>query len=69
MWNTILNGLKSWKTLSPAVVSAFFGFVLAKPQYFAPIIQDIAAYACAGGLIVFGIYAKDVANTKGGTTP
>lgn len=51
------QGFTDWKTTVPAVISAFFGFVLFKPEYFFPVVQDIAAYVFAGGLTVFGIYA------------
>ena len=56
----MLNGLKDWKTTVPAILAAFFGFVLFKPEYFPPVMQDIAAYAFAGGLAAFGIYANSV---------
>ena len=51
--------MKDWKTTLSAGFTAFFGFVLLYPGYFAQIIQDVAGYAAVGGLIAFGIAAKD----------
>jgi hypothetical protein len=52
--------MRDWKTTIPALLSAFFGFVLFKPQYFPPVVQDLSLYVFLGGLAVFGVYARQV---------
>ena len=49
----------NWKTTLFAVVAAIAGFVMFKPEYFAPIIRDVAAYIFAGGLAGLGWQAAD----------
>jgi len=51
--------MANWKTTLTAFVSAFFGFVVFKPQYFSPVMVDVAAYIFAGGLAFFGIVSAD----------
>ena len=51
--------MKDWKTTTSAILTAFFGFVLLSPQYFYPVIVDVAEYAAIGGFIAFGINAAD----------
>jgi len=51
--------MKDWKTTTSAILTAFFGFVLLSPQYFYPVIVDVAGYAAIGGFIAFGINAAD----------
>ena len=58
------QGLTDWKTTIPALVSAIFGFILFKPDYFPPIFQDLAAYIFAGGLAALGINAASTKKEK-----
>jgi hypothetical protein len=51
--------MKDWKTTTAGIVSAFFTFVLFKPDYFPPIMFDLAAFALVGGLAALGITARD----------
>lgn len=60
----MLEGLKDWKTTAPAILAAFFGFVLFKPEYFPPVVKDVAAYIFAGGLAALGISATSVKPPK-----
>lgn len=53
------NALSSWKSTSSGLIAAFFLFVAFKPQYFPPILNDIAAFMIAGGLASLGINTKD----------
>ena len=49
------------KTTIIALLTAVFGFIVFKPEHFhaIPVLQDIAAYAFAGGLTAFAFVAKD----------
>jgi hypothetical protein len=58
--------MKNWKTFVSALITAFFGFVLFSPGYFAPWLVDVAKFATAGGLLAFGLFAKDH-DVSGGT--
>lgn len=51
--------MKDWKTTTTAFFTAFFGFVLLHPGYFHSLLVDVAGYAAIGGLVAFGITAKD----------
>lgn len=59
------SNLANWKTTATALFTAFFGLVLHAPQHFTavPILHDIAGYAAAGGLVMFGIVSADKAPT------
>lgn len=53
--------LENWKTTITALITAFFGFVIASPELFAefPLLIAVAKYGAAGGLILFGIVSAD----------
>lgn len=51
--------MRDWKTTASAVATAFFAFVAFSPQWFHPLVVDLAKYAAVGGLAVFGVMAKD----------
>ena len=55
----------SWKTTTAAAASAFFGFVLFTPESFVayPWLIALSKYAFLGGLVAFGISAKDFDRT------
>lgn len=58
--------MRNLKTTASAVFTAFFGFVMLHPHYFWPWVNDVAGYAAIGGLVAFGLSAKDY-NVSGGT--
>lgn len=51
--------MKSWKTTVSAVLTAFFLFVLFDPQWFPAWLVSLSKFGAAGGLVSFGISAKD----------
>ena len=53
--------MRSWRTTTSAVITAFFGYVLMFPQdfLFAPWLVNVAKFGALGGLVAFGISAKD----------
>lgn len=51
--------MKDYKTTILGCVSAFFGFVLFQPEYFPPVLVDVAAYIFAGGLAALGVSSVD----------
>ena len=53
----------NWRSTASAAVTAFFSFVLLHPHYFPAWLQDAAGYAAIGGLIAFGVTAKDASNS------
>ena len=57
MYESIIN---NWKTTLASVFTAFFGYVLLYPQNFTavPWLVHIAGFAAIGGLVTFGITAK-----------
>jgi len=59
----------NWKTTTASIVTAVFSFVIFSPDLFtgAPWLIQLAKFGAAGGLIAFGIFAKDN-NVTGGTT-
>jgi hypothetical protein len=59
---------KNWQPTLASLVTAFFGFVAIHPEYFQPWLVDVAAYAAMGGLVAFGLSAKQH-NVTGGTVP
>jgi hypothetical protein len=54
--------MKSWKTTVLGIASAFCAFVLFSPQYFPPVVLDVAKFVLAGGLAGLGIAAADYHN-------
>jgi hypothetical protein len=60
--------LASWQPMVISAITAFFGFVLYKPVYFADWLVDLSGYAAIGGVAVFGIVVKQH-NVTGGTVP
>ena len=52
--------MRDWKTTAFSIVAAAAGFVMFKPDYFPPIVVDMAAYIFAGGLAGLGLAARDV---------
>ena len=59
----------NWKTTVFGVLSAFFSFVLFKPEFFGGAsswIHGLAQFVVVGGLAGLGITAKDY-NVTGGT--
>jgi hypothetical protein len=53
-----------WKTSILGIATAFFAFVMFSPQYFAPVIVDLAKFATIGGLAGLGIAAADSSKAK-----
>jgi len=51
--------MKNWKTTASGIISALASFVLFSPQWFPPAAIDISKFILAGGLIAFGLAAKD----------
>jgi len=53
--------MRNWKTTTCAGISAFFMFVLFSPNLFLPWpwVVEVAKFASIGGLLAFGIAAKD----------
>jgi hypothetical protein len=51
--------MKNWKTTTAAVVGIVAGFVTFSPQWFHPLIVDIAKYVMVGGFAAIGIMGKD----------
>ncbi len=53
--------MRNWKTTASALFTAFFLFVLFAPEHFAawPWLISLAKFAAAGGLVTFGVLAKD----------
>ncbi len=51
--------MTNWKTTFSAILSALAGFVLFSPQLFPPWALDVAKYIMLGGLVAFGVSAKD----------
>lgn len=51
----------NWRTSTAAITAAMLGFVGMSPEFFAhwPLLIAIAKYASLGGLVAFGITAKD----------
>ncbi len=60
--------MKSYKTTIFAIITAAFGFILFAPEYFqsVPWLIDLAKFGAAGGLVAFGLSAKDN-NVTGGS--
>jgi len=60
--------LANWQPTAASMVTAFFGFVMLYPKWFTsvPWLVDVAGYAALGGLVAFGITAKQH-NVTGGT--
>jgi len=58
----------NWKTTIAAAFTAFFGFVAFSPETFAaaPWLVQLAKFAAAGGLVVFGIVSADAQKGGGG---
>ena len=52
-----LEGLKDWKTTVPFLIAAVASFVVNSPQYFPPLVVDIAKYLISLGLTMGGINA------------
>jgi hypothetical protein len=66
MMEQLKSILTSWQPMVVSAITAFFGFVLYKPVYFADWLVDLAGYAAIGGIAVFGIVVKQH-NVTGGT--
>jgi hypothetical protein len=51
----------NWRTSVASFATAALGFVAMSPEFFAhwPLLIAIAKYAALGGLVAFGISAKD----------
>ena len=54
----------NWRTSASAVMAAMLGFVAMSPEFFAhwPVLIAVAKYASLGGLVAFGVSAKDKKN-------
>ena len=51
-----MDNLKDWKTTLPAALAAAASFVVAYPTH-VPLVNNLAAFVMAGGLLAFGINA------------
>ena len=51
--------MKNWKTTATGIISALASFVLFSPQWFPPLAIDISKFILTGGLLAFGLSAKD----------
>lgn len=51
----------NWRTSASALAAAALGFVAMSPEFFAhwPLLIAVAKYAALGGLVAFGVSAKD----------
>jgi hypothetical protein len=60
--------MTNWKTTAAAIFTALFAFIVFSPDTFAglPWLVNLAKFATAGGLMAFGILAKD-SDVTGGT--
>lgn len=51
--------MTSWKTTTAAIVGCTAGFITFTPQYFHPMVVDLAKYIMIGGFATIGILGKD----------
>jgi hypothetical protein len=51
--------MNNWKTTAFGVATAVLGFIAFSPQYFPPVLVDLAKYAAIGGLAGLGLAAGD----------
>lgn len=52
---------RDWKTTITAAFTALFAFIVFSPDLFSrwPFLIELAKFAAAGGLLAFGVAAKD----------
>ncbi len=56
--------MRDWKTTACGIAGALAAFVVGAPEHFSPLVQDVARFVLAGGLLGLGITAAQVKGKK-----